>query len=48
MITKLADDEVRRMRITPARSLEEALANISSRAKGHIMPRGAAVLPVLD
>jgi len=47
MITKLADDDVRRMRMIPAGSLEEALANISSRARGHIMPRGAAVLPVI-
>jgi len=48
MITKLADDEVRQMGMTPARSLKEALASVSPSARGHIMPRGAAVLPVIN
>ncbi len=47
LVTKLPDEEVRRMRMIPARSLEEALASVSPDAKGYIMPRGAALLPVL-
>lgn len=47
VVTKLPDDDARRMRMIPARSLEEALANVSSDAKGYIMPRGAALLPML-
>ena len=48
IVTQLADDEVRRMRMIPAHSLEEALATLSPDAKGYIMPRGAALLPVID
>jgi len=46
IVTELADKEVRRMRMVPARSLEEALASVSPDAKGYIMPRGAALLPI--
>jgi lactate racemase len=45
IVTGLSADEVRRMRMTPAQSLEEALTNIPSDASGYIMPRGAALLP---
>jgi nickel-dependent lactate racemase len=44
IITKLAE-EVRRMRMIPATSIEEALANVSPNASGYILPRGAALLP---
>jgi nickel-dependent lactate racemase len=47
VVTKLPDDDARRLRMIPSRSLEEALANVSSDAKGYIMPRGAALLPVV-
>ena len=47
LISKLPDDEVRRMRMIPARSIEEALANSPASAKGYLMPRGAALLPTL-
>ncbi|HYR77321.1 MAG TPA: nickel-dependent lactate racemase [Pyrinomonadaceae bacterium] len=47
IVTKLPDDDVRRMRMNPARSLEDALMDLSSDTKGYIMPRGAASLPVL-
>jgi nickel-dependent lactate racemase len=47
VVTKLPDDEARRMRMIPSRSLEEALSNVSPDAKGYIMPRGAALLPVV-
>jgi nickel-dependent lactate racemase len=47
LVTELAGEEVRRMRMIPARSLEEALATVSRDASGYILPRGAALLPVL-
>lgn len=47
IVTKLSEDEVHRMRMIPATSIEEALANVSSNASGYILPRGAALLPVL-
>jgi len=48
IVTKLPDEEARRMRMIPADSIESALANLSPDAKGYIMPRGAALLPVFD
>ena len=48
IVTGLGDDEVRRMRMTPARTLEAALVAVSPAATGYIMPRGAALLPILD
>jgi nickel-dependent lactate racemase len=47
LVTELPDEEVRRMRMIPARSLEEVLATVSPDARGYILPRGAALLPVL-
>ncbi|HEX7531049.1 MAG TPA: nickel-dependent lactate racemase [Pyrinomonadaceae bacterium] len=47
LVTELPDEEVRRMRMIPARSLEEALATVSPDARGYILPRGAALLPVV-
>jgi nickel-dependent lactate racemase len=46
LVSTLAELEVRSMRMIPTQSLEEALANVSLEAKGYIMPRGAAFLPV--
>ena len=46
VITTLADDEARRMRMIPAGSLAEALTKVPPNSKGYIMPRGAALLPV--
>ncbi len=48
MITELGDDDVRRMRMVPARSLDEALANLAQDSRGYVMPRGAALLPLLN
>jgi lactate racemase len=48
LVTSLADEEVRRMRMIPGRSLEEALATVSPDAQGYIMPRGAALLPISE
>jgi len=48
LVSTLAEPEVRQMRMIPARSLEEALASVSTDAKGYILPRGAALLPMSD
>jgi nickel-dependent lactate racemase len=48
MISRLDDDQVRKMRMIPARSIEDALENIPTSARGYIMPRGAASLPIVD
>jgi hypothetical protein len=34
------------MRMTKVSSIDEALTNVSGEAKGYIMPRGAALLPI--
>lgn len=47
IVTKLPDDDVRRMRMNPVGSIEAALTNVSSNAKGYIMPRGTALLPAV-
>lgn len=47
LVSQLADDDVRQMRMEPARSLGEALERVDSDAQGYILPRGAAVLPLL-
>lgn len=46
IVTNLSDEEVRRMRMVPARSLDEALADVPSNECGYIMPRGTALLPL--
>jgi nickel-dependent lactate racemase len=46
LVTKLPDDNVRQMRMIPARSLEKALTEVTPDSKGYIMPRGAALLPL--
>ncbi len=45
LISELADEDARRMRMIPAPSLREALAQVSPDARGYIMPRGPALLP---
>ncbi|HEX8722217.1 MAG TPA: nickel-dependent lactate racemase [Pyrinomonadaceae bacterium] len=47
LVSGLPDDDVRRMRMTPARSLEEALARVEPGAAGYVLPRGAAYMPVV-
>lgn len=44
LVSELPDDDVKRMRMLPVRSITEALEQAGS-ADGFIMPRGAAVLP---
>lgn len=47
IITKLDDETVKKMRMIPARSLQEALPDVPLDATGYIMPRGAAMLPII-
>jgi nickel-dependent lactate racemase len=47
IVTRLAIEEVHRMRLIPTDSIERAISMVSSNAPGYIMPRGAAVLPVI-
>jgi nickel-dependent lactate racemase len=45
LVSRLPDEEVRRMRMIPARSLSDVINNLDQETKGYIMPRGAALLP---
>jgi nickel-dependent lactate racemase len=47
LVSELADEDVKRMRLRPARSLAEALAHLGADAEGYILPRGAALFPSL-
>ena len=47
LVSQLAGEEVTRMRMTPARSLNAALEMLDETARGFILPRGAALLPIL-
>lgn len=48
LVSSLADDEVRKLCIQPARSLDEALGDVDQKSSGYIMPRGAAILPMVE
>src|SRR5688572_6532755 len=47
LVSNLAEEDVRHMRMTPARSIEEALARAEADAAGYVLPRGAAFMPVV-
>lgn len=47
IITNLSDDEARHMRMKKVPSLDEALADVPPGASGYLMPRGAALLPIV-
>ena len=47
LVSQLPDEQVKRMRMTPVRSLAEALAGVTNKT-GFIMPRGATVLPRIE
>ncbi|MDQ3917316.1 MAG: nickel-dependent lactate racemase [Acidobacteriota bacterium] len=47
LVSSLPDDDVRLMRMTPARTVEEALSEIESDGAGYLLPRGAAFMPVV-
>src|SRR5437588_2517486 len=46
LVSTLPDEDVRLMRMTPARTLDEALAQVAG--EGYVMPRGAAFMPVVS
>ena len=46
LLSTLPDQDVKQMRMTPVHSLDEALAQLDPAARGYILPRGAACLPV--
>ena len=48
LVSKLPEEDVRHMRMTPARSLSEALDSLDRGAEGFIMQRGAALMPLLQ
>ena len=47
LVSELPPDDVRRMRMVPVRTIDEALEHAGS-GDGFIMPRGAAVLPRIE
>ncbi|HYE64255.1 MAG TPA: hypothetical protein VD966_01655, partial [Pyrinomonadaceae bacterium] len=47
LISELAEEDVRRMRMVPARTIAEAMAQTRPDAEGYILPRGASLLPVV-
>ncbi len=47
IITSLSDEQARRMRMQPVGSIKAALASLSETSRGYILPRGAALLPVI-
>ncbi|HVG29119.1 MAG TPA: nickel-dependent lactate racemase [Pyrinomonadaceae bacterium] len=48
LVSELPGEQVRRMQMTPARSVEEALARVDADAEGYVMPRGAHFMPVIS
>lgn len=47
LVSRLPDEQVRRMRMTPARTIEEALAKVGGDQDGYVMPHGAHFMPVV-
>ena len=47
LVSNLPDEDVRHMRMTPARTPAEALARVDADADGYVLPRGAAFMPVI-
>jgi nickel-dependent lactate racemase len=47
LVSNLADEDVRRMRMQPARTLDEALARVGQNVQGYLMPRASSLLPVV-
>jgi len=47
LVSELEPDDVKQMCMVPARSLKDAMSEVDANAEGFIMPRGAALLPVL-
>jgi len=48
LVSGLAAEDVRHMRMTPARTIDEALARIGDNdAPGYVLPRGAQLMPIV-
>ncbi|HJR09024.1 MAG TPA: nickel-dependent lactate racemase [Pyrinomonadaceae bacterium] len=47
LVSNLDDADVRRTRLTPARTIEDALAQAGGDAHGYVMPYGARFMPVV-
>jgi nickel-dependent lactate racemase len=45
LVSELPDEAVLRMRMTPARSLSEALSRLNPKQRGYVMPHGPRFLP---
>ncbi len=49
LVSDLPEEDVRQMRLIPARSLDDALAQANAEAEaGYVLPHGASFLPVID
>jgi nickel-dependent lactate racemase len=48
LVSELAAEDVKRMRLVPVRSLSDALADVDRSARGYVLPRGAGLLPTLS
>jgi nickel-dependent lactate racemase len=46
LVSDLPPEVVRKMRLTPARSLADAVANLDAEAEGYVIQRGSALLPI--
>lgn len=46
LISELPDEQVERMHMVPAHSLDEVIKRVDESVKGFILPRGATLLPV--
>ena len=47
LVSTLPEEDVRRMRMTPARTIDEALARTDPTADAYVMPHGARFMPVV-
>jgi nickel-dependent lactate racemase len=47
LVSRLDEEDVRHMRLTPARTIEAALAAADVNAPGYVMPHGARFMPVV-
>jgi nickel-dependent lactate racemase len=49
LVSDLPDEDARQMRMVPARSIDDALAQANAEAEaGYVLPHGASFLPVVD
>jgi nickel-dependent lactate racemase len=48
LVSTLPDEDVRRMRLHPSRTIEDAVSEIDAEAHGYVMPRGASFMPVVS